>query len=1052
MPLNLEVELLQAIQENDTAAVATFLATGADPNAGLFRDDTALSAAIRIGNEEILELLLHYNPLICIQERHGNPQEPSTLRDKLLSALKSVYVLTTVICLVTWALRALTTSFPSGFLQTSLLYGSHYVWFILYYSRGGFVSTMSLQSRYLDPWTYVGILTSMSVMHNIIAFLILHILRPLSVPLPSYLQDLAIAIPLCICVDVVATAYRNILTKSSLIKPPRWSGDPSSLPEPESWRSPAERLLDSVLESDLVTEAMILKLLRAQVLASHPYDRSEVARQLLGLATDRCWPDLAKVLINSGVSVDQGVSPNAEELKWPALREAFIYAFRVSPDAKHGMAASHFEGRPIVPEYLLQHPKQVNTFIELVNSTGFRILATSESTDEWRKCQRMMDILHDGGTDILRSDDPERDTLSCLVKNECTTEVLRHALRLWVPARALSSNGERNTIAESMALYEVVNANVPNLEILRILLSAGIPLERKNREGRTPLYQAAYMNTTTDALELLFEFGADPNSCGGNGRPLILRTLDDASEEKFLCFMNHGADPNAADHSGETILQHVLQLEPGLAVLKGLVVQILLQRGATVYDSQTQSSPAFLTAAGQYNTAGWGVVIMDLLLDYIPEEQQQSHLDAALRIACRETVLKIFSIITVFYLLRRGADPRCVAVGSDSLLHIICAEYRPKDHEYRDDMRALLEQRALEINTPGREGAFPLHHAVGHGSRRDFVLLLLEYGANPNARNGKNQTLLQQLCSAKPGEYTISHSNTEVEGDTDDARHGGVRGQSQWHHIVRERMLDIKSSLQREEIFQALVERGSDIHVLDDQGRNILMLACANGDSVIAANILYCLGEEHFDETISTADLAGKTALHYAAANGDINTLKVLLFPEEILRPHKNIWRLLAMEGENHQLETESEDGDSATMECMKDEANSYAKKVANAPSFLRASVVFFDKPRRDVTLTIGNDRRRDDENLCFPNVSVASWTIYKQRGSVVRPRRLLDGRSRTPLHYAAENGNLEAVRLVLEFTDICVDIKDKEGKKAADLALGNNFYDIYSLFKNDAA
>jgi ankyrin repeat protein len=75
MPLQLEDELLQAISENQVAAVAALLAAGADPNAGLFRDVTALSIAVRNGSEEILDLLLQRGPFYCMKEEYGKAQK-----------------------------------------------------------------------------------------------------------------------------------------------------------------------------------------------------------------------------------------------------------------------------------------------------------------------------------------------------------------------------------------------------------------------------------------------------------------------------------------------------------------------------------------------------------------------------------------------------------------------------------------------------------------------------------------------------------------------------------------------------------------------------------------------------------------------------------------------------------------------------------------------------------------------------------------------------------------------------------------------------------------
>jgi ankyrin repeat protein len=361
-------------------------------------------------------------------------------------------------------------------------------------------------------------------------------------------------------------------------------------------------------------------------------------------------------------------------------------------------------------------------------------------------------------------------------------------------------------------------------------------------------------------------------------------------------------------------------------------------------------------------------------------------------------------------------------------------------------MRTLLERGVLEVNAQGEKGQFSLHHTIERCSR-DFMLLLLEHGADPNMLNANGRTPLQCLCATKPGKYTISQVYDEVESDTDDARYRGVRGQGAWVFESRNRRLDIKCSLVQEEMFQALVDHGADIEIVDERGRTLLMMACEMGNSIIAANILYRLGKECFAEAINTADFTRKTAFHLAAASGDVNTLKVLLVPQQILQPALNLWRTRAIEGENWQVEQGIKSSELATKEAMAQQDLQYMERIIAVPSFLREHTILFSKPE-EITLTIGDARRREVKNICFPNVSVSMWTIDMQEG-ILCPKKLVDAESRTPLHYAAESGHLKAVELILRYMDINVHLEDNNTKQAQDLALENNFYDVYSIFEN---
>jgi hypothetical protein len=51
-------------------------------------------------------------------------------------------------------------------------------------------------------------------------------------------------------------------------------------------------------------------------------------------------------------------------------------------------------------------------------------------------------------------------------------------------------------------------------------------------------------------------------------------------------------------------------------------------------------------------------------------------------------------------------------------------------------------------------------------------------------------------------------------------------------------------------------------------------------------------------------------------------------------------------------------------------------------PSFLEASFVDFDHDWSEDTsimLTFGNSQRRDESNICLPNVSMSDWTVNEQ-------------------------------------------------------------------------
>ncbi|KAJ7257836.1 hypothetical protein C8J57DRAFT_1342901 [Mycena rebaudengoi] len=142
----------------------------------------------------------------------------------------------------------------------------------------------------------------------------------------------------------------------------------------------------------------------------------------------------------------------------------------------------------------------------------------------------------------------------------------------------------------------------------------------------------------------------------------------------------------------------------------------------------------------------------------------------------------------------------------------------------------------------------------------------------------------------------------------------------------------------------------------------------------------------------------------------------------------------------------------------MAEQETAYEEICGHVPSFMTPRYIDFSGVHDvDVRLTVGDAARRQD-HLYLPNVSVSEWPderwdegdySYYDSG-FVPAEKLVDVDGRTPLHLAAERGRLEAVKYMLAFSGLKADVRDKEDKTAAKLALENNFYDVYSVLSVD--
>ncbi|MBO9482523.1 ankyrin repeat domain-containing protein [Salinisphaera sp. G21_0] len=176
-----------------------------------------------------------------------------------------------------------------------------------------------------------------------------------------------------------------------------------------------------------------------------------------------------------------------------------------------------------------------------------------------------------------------------------------------------------------------------------------------------------------------------------------------------------------------------------------------------------------------------------------------------------------------------------------------------------------VQDLGIDPNLCDRQGYYPLYWASCQGRANRILKTLLDRGANPNLCNidpwnGKKNIPL--LCAAENGSYEVSKVLLEYGADPQ-ARDG-----SDWtalHWATR------KFGRQSFMLLKCLLDHGADINVRDSIGRTPLSSAVIR-DSLPAVNILLSEGADP-----NIPDTYGRTALDHAVLNWSTNIVDDLL-------------------------------------------------------------------------------------------------------------------------------------------------------------------------------
>ncbi|XP_077522271.1 poly [ADP-ribose] polymerase tankyrase-like isoform X2 [Amblyomma americanum] len=275
----------------------------------------------------------------------------------------------------------------------------------------------------------------------------------------------------------------------------------------------------------------------------------------------------------------------------------------------------------------------------------------------------------------------------------------------------------------------------------------------------------------------------------------------------------------------------------GLAPLPPLFRQVLLNRQQPLLEFQP--SAVLQKTIGPYEVTALHCAAVNPehsylahLLSSVPQlEAQDGHGWRPLHYAAVATCTAPLEL-----LLARGTSVHAVDKNGDTPLHKAACAGRSSNLEVLLRFASAAEKGGpfRGVDRPNKEGWTPLHLAAKNG-HLEAAQVLIRYRADVNRTPGAPFSQISPLmCTAQQGNCDMVH---------------------------------------------ALVSAGASVELLDECGRTALSHAVLNGQTAVCAKLL------RLGSNPNRADVGGNTLVHYAAAYGWLNCLRLLV--EAGAAPHK---------------------------------------------------------------------------------------------------------------------------------------------------------------------
>ena len=403
---------------------------------------------------------------------------------------------------------------------------------------------------------------------------------------------------------------------------------------------------------------------------------------------------------------------------------------------------------------------------------------------------------------------------------------------------------------------------------VRVCLEKGADVNGKDPKGRTPLHLAAAAGDSEIAGMLLAK-GADVNAADPENALPIHAAAGGGNPGVISLILAKGATTlEARDRAGRTPLMAAAEAGQREAV------RLLIDKGANV-NATTPTGSGLLHLAVSHGDR----VLLDLLYakGFDPKKDAASRgRDSALAPAIRAR-----NRAAIDWLIEKGADVNAVDASGGTPLLAAAPGRDPA-------LIAHLISRGADVRRANRNGETLLHVVMGWADP-GLTEALIAAGADVNAKDGKGRNALSLAASHgrpdtvdflidRSSDLNVKDANGEAallsvlkKGWAAQARHLIDKGVDVNVRDREERTpLHYAARGRDAEVVRMLVAKGADAHARAKDGATAIDEAAARGGPEVVETLLR-------GDNLKTAASDGRTLLHDAARNGNVDATKRLI-------------------------------------------------------------------------------------------------------------------------------------------------------------------------------